>query len=593
MDNIFGFSITPDGDWAVNLSIFLDEEIQVEVSPGVFIPVLVGTQRNIYYGDTGAGPMLLLEDDVPLPNAVRASLGTPQLNGLGDLAYTSFNNENPSNIGTISDAVLINDTVIASVGEAAPAGVGFATGATIVSGGASTVELFEDGDAYFRLEATGPSGQVVQGIGPNAGETGVGVDQVIAHYDADTGTFSRVFGTGDVVTNPNGPDFTIGFSEIELTGTDADIAPIGQVRVNESRTVAVYKFDTNNNENTASEAGSSSEALVYNNTIATFVDGTNVQEDVVAPTRVGGDGVSTIGSLGNLGVSEGGFWAANADLGDVPIDDVILVNGGLSVSQGDTVSVSSALGGGGFVLGGIFNGLKMNGDGDLAYVNNNAIVLNGEVVVLEGVTALTGGGTLLDLFQSVEISDRDINGDVTIIFNGEEVNGVEVLYEITVTPQALIAGDFDYDRDQSNSFGDVDDIDILANFFDMNGFDADGFDLTDDGLVDFGDTTFLVETIFGTLLGDANLDGVVDELDLILLEDNFESDVTSWALADFTGDDFVDIDDVNLFVPNYTGDQQALDDFLAIVPEPGVATLIGVVLGLATIRRSRAWGIRD
>ncbi|MEM1099733.1 MAG: hypothetical protein AAGH92_13220, partial [Planctomycetota bacterium] len=326
VDNIFGFAIAPSGEWAANLSFF----VQVQLTPTLF-----DTQaRNVYYGDTGSGPQLLLEDDDPIGPVTRTSLGTPQINEAGDLAYTSFSNTNPSNIGTFSEAALINDTVLAVVGETAPSGVGFGAAAVVVSGGATFVELFEDGDAYVRLQATGPSGQVVPGVGPNQGEVGVGVDQVIAHYDASTGTFSRVFGTGDTVTNPNGSDFTIGFSEIELTGTDADIAPIGQVRVNESRTVVLYKSDINNNENTASEVGSSSEALVYNGTVATFVDGTNVQEDVVAPTRVGGDGVSTIGSLGNLGVSEGGFWAANADLGDVPIDDVILVNGGLSVSQG-------------------------------------------------------------------------------------------------------------------------------------------------------------------------------------------------------------------------------------------------------------------
>ncbi|MEM1099753.1 MAG: hypothetical protein AAGH92_13325, partial [Planctomycetota bacterium] len=264
VDNIFGFGIAPSGEWAANLSFF----VQVQLTQTLF-----DTQaRNIYFGDTGSGLQLLLEDDDPVGSVTRTSLGTPQINAAGDLAYTSFSNTNPSNIGTFTEAILINDTVLATVNGAAPAGVGFDPGATIVASGVSIVELFEDGDAYVRLEATGPSGQVVQGIGPNAGEIGVGVAQVIAHYDADTGTFSRVLGTGDIVANPNGPDFTIGFSEIELTGTDADIAPIGQVRVNESRTVVLYKFDINNNENTASEVGSSSEALVYNGTVATFVD---------------------------------------------------------------------------------------------------------------------------------------------------------------------------------------------------------------------------------------------------------------------------------------------------------------------------------
>ncbi|MEO0586988.1 MAG: hypothetical protein AAF078_05045, partial [Planctomycetota bacterium] len=157
VENVLGYAIAPTGEWVARLSFFPNEP--VEVAPGFFIGT--ATQRNIYYGDIGNGPELLLEDDDPLPGASRVSLNTPFINAAGDLAYTSFNNASVNNIGTISDAALINDTVLGSIGGSAPTGIGFQPGATIVSGGISNVELFEDGDAWVRIQATGLPANVV------------------------------------------------------------------------------------------------------------------------------------------------------------------------------------------------------------------------------------------------------------------------------------------------------------------------------------------------------------------------------------------------------------------------------------------------
>ncbi|MEM6332818.1 MAG: dockerin type I domain-containing protein [Planctomycetota bacterium] len=565
VDNIFGFNLAPTGEWVANLSFFLNE--LVEVAPGVSLPV--GTQRNIYYGDTGSGPQLLLEDDTPVGGLLRASLGTPQVNAAGDLGYISFNNENPSNIGTITEGILINDTVLAAIGSAPPAGIGFQPGAQIVSGGTSVVELFEDGDAWVRIEATGLPANVVSSDAGDDGTAGTGVDEFIAHYDASTGTFTRVFGSGDTVTNENGPDLTIGISEIEVPGLDFDAGGVVQVRTNEARTIRVFKIDADIAEDSVVET------LVYNDKIARFVGGENIQDGVVIPDRVGGDGVSQLSSIGNIGVSDGGAWVANVDLGSVALDDVVLVNGGVAVQQNDTVPVAANLGGGTFNLGGIFNGITMNADGDYAYVNNDAIVLNGEVVILEGTTTITGGDTLLDLFLSFDLSDRDQNGDVTILFNGERVNGVEELYEITLTPQDLLPGDFDYDRDTANAFGDVDDIDILGNFLDTHGFDSDAFDLTDDGLVDQSDITELVANIFGTSPGDANLDGKVDTSDLAILAASFGSSVTSWSFADFNGSDSVDTSDLAILAASFGADN-TLGPATAAIPEPGALAIVAL-----------------
>jgi hypothetical protein len=108
-----------------------------------------------------------------------------------------------------------------------------------------------------------------------------------------------------------------------------------------------------------------------------------------------------------------------------------------------------------------------------------------------------------------------------------------------------------------------------------------------------------------TLLGDANMDGIVNGQDLAILASNYGQSVTGWDQGDFNYDGMVDGQDVILFGDNFNqgisggasaGDAAALDAFAAAfgislgnVPEPASLglSMIGAV-GILARRRRRA-----
>ena len=107
-----------------------------------------------------------------------------------------------------------------------------------------------------------------------------------------------------------------------------------------------------------------------------------------------------------------------------------------------------------------------------------------------------------------------------------------------------------------------------------------------------------------TLLGDANLDGLVNAADFTILAANFNQPVTGWDQGDFNYDGLVNAADFTDLAANFNqsvsgaasaGDVAALDAFaaangicLADVPEPGTIALLGLgSIGLLTHRRRR------
>ncbi len=146
------------------------------------------------------------------------------------------------------------------------------------------------------------------------------------------------------------------------------------------------------------------------------------------------------------------------------------------------------------------------------------------------------------------------------------------------------AGDFDNDGDY-----DCADVDALVAEI-ANGSNDGSFDLTGDGVVDSADLEgwlaeaggFNLNSGNSYLLGDANLDGVVDVSDFNSWNGNKFTENASWCNGDFTGDGFVDVADFNLW--NMHKFQSA--DPPAAVPEPGSLALmvIGMVAFFARRR---------
>ncbi|MEQ9454151.1 MAG: hypothetical protein RLN76_06105 [Phycisphaeraceae bacterium] len=78
------------------------------------------------------------------------------------------------------------------------------------------------------------------------------------------------------------------------------------------------------------------------------------------------------------------------------------------------------------------------------------------------------------------------------------------------------------------------------------------------------------------LPGDANLDGMVDLIDLSILASNFQT-IGTWATGDFNGSGQVDLVDLSLLASNFGTS--------VTIPEPGAGVLAG--LGLAGLMRRR------
>ncbi len=147
----------------------------------------------------------------------------------------------------------------------------------------------------------------------------------------------------------------------------------------------------------------------------------------------------------------------------------------------------------------------------------------------------------------------------------------------------LDQGDFDDD-------GSVDllDVDMLTAAIAANSMDT-SFDMNADGLVDAADIEAWLEIAgandYGSgktyLLGDANLDGVVDVSDFNQWNSNKFQSGTTWSRGDFNGDGVTDVSDFNIWNMRRF---QAITD---AVPEPSSSLgLIGGFLILSLRRRS-------
>ena len=135
-----------------------------------------------------------------------------------------------------------------------------------------------------------------------------------------------------------------------------------------------------------------------------------------------------------------------------------------------------------------------------------------------------------------------------------------------------VAGDFD-----DNGEYELDDIDALVAAIASGAHDP-VFDLTGDGLTNAGDLDLwrelagrvLNDSQGPVLVGDANLDGVVDGQDFIAWNNNKFTALASWSGGDFTADGLVDGQD---FVAWNNFKFQTADGTTVVVPEPGFDTL--------------------
>ena len=149
----------------------------------------------------------------------------------------------------------------------------------------------------------------------------------------------------------------------------------------------------------------------------------------------------------------------------------------------------------------------------------------------------------------------------------------------------MLDGDFDDDGDLDGA-----DIDALVDIVAAMSHDS-LFDLTGDGLVDADDLgEWLVlggaanlPSGAAYIMGDANLDGVVDISDFNTWNSHKFTSTGAWTRGDFSADGFTDISDFNVWNSNKFS---AADAGTQAVPQPAAGLLI--VLGVwAMLSRSR------
>jgi hypothetical protein len=149
-------------------------------------------------------------------------------------------------------------------------------------------------------------------------------------------------------------------------------------------------------------------------------------------------------------------------------------------------------------------------------------------------------------------------------------------------------GDFNEDNSLT-----TEDIELLVEAIRTNGHVA--FDLTDDRLVDLNDLIFWIVDVKQTWIGDANLDGEFNRIDLVdvLRAGEFDDGIagnSTWATGDWTGDAEFDRSDLILALQDGGYEAGPRATFSA-VPEPTSLMLIltAALIGAAICsRRARA-----
>ncbi len=100
------------------------------------------------------------------------------------------------------------------------------------------------------------------------------------------------------------------------------------------------------------------------------------------------------------------------------------------------------------------------------------------------------------------------------------------------------------------------DIDHMAAVI-AEGSYVPSLDFNTSGAIDSDDMDHLVQVIFATEYGDANLDQKVDIVDLAILANSYGSSAGGWSEADFDGSGYIDIIDLAILAAHYGFDGTA------------------------------------
>jgi hypothetical protein len=295
-------------------------------------------------------------------------------------------------------------------------------------------------------------------------------------------------------------------------------------------------------------------ALYANGNSVTFNDANNNNYAVTLNSTVS-PGSVTVNATGNYSITgtgtiadAGSFTKSGTDT--LTIGTALSV-GSMSITSGTLKLASGVSGGSGPAVSSTINlaSLSITGSGELDINNNHLIITYGASDPITTIAGYIASG-----------------------YNTGNWNGPGIISSVALTNASGLKYGVGY---------------------------ADG----NDGVVS-GLTSGQIEVAY-TLLGDANLDGLVNGSDFNILAANFNQSITGWDQGDFNYDGLVNASDFNELAANFNqgvsgaasaGDVAALDAFaaangisLTTVPEPTAAGLLTLgTIGVLARRRQRS-----
>lgn len=455
------------------------------------------TTDRFYGGDPAAPGVVLIENSGTTPTT---ALGSGRFNAAGQLGYSA---KLSTGAQFEPDGIFLDDTLLVQEQAAVPTSAGVESGAIFDNAtGLIFTDILADGDVVFYGQYT--TSQTLTGSAPGSsldGTSGNVIDQAIFRYDNATGQFSTILKSGDTISNPVGSDFALGPAEIEPGGTGGlGIQPLSSIQFSDNGSNYLAQVDVDPNINiqinlnpdpSVAEPNGITNSLLLNNAFLTLSDGTLVQEGQEVSSVMGGDAMPVkIRDIGSYDVNDSGDYAVVIEVGnpdfqndadDSDFSELLVVNGQeafRNTSSNDRIS-----------------NVTINNQGDIAYIFQESIYLNGDVILEPG--DVTSNGTLFDLTGGIALSDRDANESATLALLGRtNASGGtnRAFFTMDVEWSAILAGDY-------NGDGVVDAADYTVwadNLGSMIDLDADG---SGNGTIDEADYTIWASNFGNTLPG--------------------------------------------------------------------------------------------